>query len=484
MKFNKLIFLLFSIIILPLTMNAQTFDGEWECQYSTIDDQPNATGYNTVSVAATGEDSFVAVVIRSSNSTYYLVGYKNADSTNGRLGSYPYGSGAAGLQTIWLNGFDQVYLREALDIASYGDLVFVPNNDAAHNILVFELKDDSIYTHPMRMMTPSDPFSPDSLWAIDVDNNGRVYVTTQGTDTNPSKIHIFESSDVEPAWSSGHSAPPLQTIVLPDNGTSRGVTTNNDGSVIYASNHNNGKIYAYVGNTTDGYTLSPSFNFERMDVIDTALTAAPWGLKFMDGKNILFATMDVDFTTDGYPYGRIYAINPNTGEILDTLDAAKWNFDQTGAYNSRPSQTGIASGYTSTYNVDVDENDNLYSQSFYGWTVEKWTFSGTLPTIDLTITSVEKIDSQIPSSFEVSQNYPNPFNPSTTIEFSITESSPITLSVYNTNGELITTLINEATFNSGSYTVTFDASRLASGTYIYSLNNGINTISKKMTLLK
>jgi hypothetical protein len=336
----------------------------------------------------------------------------------------------------------------------------------------------------MRMMIPSDPFSPDSLWAIDVDDNGRVYVTTQGTDTKPSKIFVFESPDVESAWSSSYSAMPLQTIVLPGNGTSRGVTTNDNGSVIYASNYDNGKIYAYVGNTTDGYTLSPSFNFERIDTIDSVLTAAPWGLKFMDGKNILFAAMDADFTTSAYSYGRIYAINPNTGEIIDTLDAAKWNYDQTGAYNNRPGQTGIASGYTSTYNIDVDDNDYLYSQSFYGWTVEKWAFSGTLPTIELTITSVEKTDSQIPNSFEVSQNYPNPFNPATTIEFSITERSPITLKVYNVNGELITTLVNNAEFESGIYKVTFDASRLASGTYIYSLNNGFNTISKKMTLIK
>jgi len=463
---------------------SQTFDGEWNCLYATTDDSDNGTGYNTVSVAATSEDAFVAVVIRSSNQTYYLVGYRNADSTHGRLGVYPYGGGAAGLQTIWLNGFDQVFLREALDIATYGDLVFVPNNDPDHNILVFELKDDSLYTHPMRMKTATNPFSPDSLWAIDTDSSGRVYVTTQGTDTDPSKILIFESPDVEGAWSSGYTTDPLQTITLPDNGTSRGVTVSGDGSVIYASNHDNGKVYAYVGNVNDGYNLSPSFSFEQRETVDSVRIAGPWGLKFMNGKNILFVAMDVDFSTSGYPYGRIYAVNPNTGEILDTIDVAQWNYDITGAYNNRPGQIGIASGYTSTYTVDVDEADNLYSQSFYGWTVEKWNFDGTLPTIELTITGVEKINSNIPNSFEVSQNYPNPFNPSTTIEFSINERAPITLSIYNINGELITNLVNGAEFEAGIYKVTFDASRLASGTYIYSISNGNNFITKKMTLLK
>jgi hypothetical protein len=336
------------------------------------------------------------------------------------------------------------------------------------------------------MVTAANPFSPDSLWAIDVDGNGRVYVTTQGTDTEPSKVLVFESPDVESAWMSGHDASPIHTITLPDNGTARGITVNSDGSVIYVSNFNTGKIHAYIGNGTDGYNLSPSFNFERIDNIDSVLTAAPWGLKLMNGKNILFAAMDADFGGGAsYPYGRIYAINPNSGKILDTLDQAKWNYDKTGGYQLRPSGTlGNVSGYTSTYNVDVDENDNLYSQSFYGWTIEKWAFNGTLPTIDLTITSIEKDNSQIPNSFNVSQNYPNPFNPSTTIEFSITERSPITLKVYNVNGELVSTLVNGAEFESGIYTITFDASRLASGTYIYNLTNGNNTVSKKMTLLK
>lgn len=481
-KFYIILLLFLSLLLTNSFLTAQTFDGEWECKYSTIDDQPNSTGYNTISVAATGEDSFVAVVIRSSNSTYYLVGYNNADSTTGRAGNYPYAP--AGLQSLWINGFDQVFVREALDIASYGDLVFIPNNDANHNILAFELKEDSLYTNPYRMVTATNPFSPDSLWAIDIDNNGRVYVTTQGTDTEPSKVLIYESPDVEPAWTSGHNAAPLQTIVLPDNGTARGVTANSDGSVIYVSNYNSGKVHAYVGNTTDGYNLSPSFNFERIDKVDSVRTAAPWGLNFMNNNNILFVAMDADFTTSAYSYGRIYAVNPNTGEILDTLDAAKWNFDVTGAYNNRPGQIGHASGYTSTYNVDTDDNNNLYTQSFYGWTVEKWTFNGTLPTINLTITSIKKDNSQIPNSFSVSQNYPNPFNPATTIEFSITERAPITLKVYNVNGELVSTLVNGAEFESGNYKVTFDASRLASGTYVYSLTNGNNIVTKKMTLLK
>lgn len=206
----------------------------------------------------------------------------------------------------------------------------------------------------------------------------------------------------------------------------------------------------------------------------------------METKNILWVTCANDFQLgDGYQYGRYYALNPNTGEILDTLDCALWNFEQTGGFSSRPGGTqGNVSGYTSPYYLDFDENFNVYTQSFYGWTVDKWYFTGTLPIIPLTITSVEKDNTLVPNEFKVLQNYPNPFNPSTTIQFTLDKRSNVSLSVYSLTGELVETLINSTEFEKGGYKITFDASRLASGIYIYTLSNGIQTISKKMTLIK
>ena len=91
---------------------------------------------------------------------------------------------------------------------------------------------------------------------------------------------------------------------------------------------------------------------------------------------------------------------------------------------------------------------------------------------------------QLPSEFSLNQNYPNPFNPTTTIEFSVAENSPIKLSVYSLTGELVTHLINSSNFGKGTYRVTFDATKLASGNYIYVLDTGSNVISKKMSLIK
>lgn len=89
----------------------------------------------------------------------------------------------------------------------------------------------------------------------------------------------------------------------------------------------------------------------------------------------------------------------------------------------------------------------------------------------------------LPVSFELSQNYPNPFNPSTTIQYAVPVDSKVKLEIYSTLGELVTTLVNDLK-PAGNYSVAFDASRYASGTYIYRLTAGTTVMTKKMLLIK
>ncbi|MCH8032805.1 MAG: T9SS type A sorting domain-containing protein [Bacteroidetes bacterium] len=97
----------------------------------------------------------------------------------------------------------------------------------------------------------------------------------------------------------------------------------------------------------------------------------------------------------------------------------------------------------------------------------------------------------ISSSYKLNQNYPNPFNPFTIIRFSIPEESFVTLKVYNTLGEEITTLIKENII-AGNYEVEFNGTALPSGIYIYRLQAGDPSTSsgqsfvesKKMVLIK
>jgi hypothetical protein len=89
----------------------------------------------------------------------------------------------------------------------------------------------------------------------------------------------------------------------------------------------------------------------------------------------------------------------------------------------------------------------------------------------------------IPATAKLYQNYPNPFNPVTEIAFDLPKAMRVEVRVFNTLGQLVTTLVDEHRA-AGSYRVSFDGSRLASGLYLYQLKAGDFAETKKMILLK
>ena len=89
----------------------------------------------------------------------------------------------------------------------------------------------------------------------------------------------------------------------------------------------------------------------------------------------------------------------------------------------------------------------------------------------------------IPSEFFLSQNYPNPFNPTTSIQIELPEQALVTLEVYNLLGQKIATLLNKH-MQAGSFDVSFNATALPSGMYLYRMQaNGFSSV-RKMMLLK
>ena len=98
-------------------------------------------------------------------------------------------------------------------------------------------------------------------------------------------------------------------------------------------------------------------------------------------------------------------------------------------------------------------------------------------------TDVKSIAELSPSTFKLEQNYPNPFNPSTAIQYTLTSRSFTTLKVYDMVGREVATLVNGFK-EAGSYEVTFDASRLPSGVYLYRITTDKFIETKKLVLLK
>ncbi|MFI5252341.1 MAG: T9SS type A sorting domain-containing protein [Bacteroidota bacterium] len=97
---------------------------------------------------------------------------------------------------------------------------------------------------------------------------------------------------------------------------------------------------------------------------------------------------------------------------------------------------------------------------------------------------VVEVSHAIPQSYSLGQNYPNPFNPATTIPFSIANRANVRLTVYNSLGQEVATIVNRE-FTPGSYIATFNATNIASGIYYYRLIAGSNINEmKKMVLIK
>lgn len=127
------------------------------------------------------------------------------------------------------------------------------------------------------------------------------------------------------------------------------------------------------------------------------------------------------------------------------------------------------------------------------------TFTGTMQNGELTVSagflyvisttafptsiSNENEADQLPVEFWLHQNYPNPFNPTTIIRFDLPIESPVVIDIYTITGQNVMRLINEIR-PAGRHTVTFDAGRLTSGVYLYSLKAGTFISTGKMILLK
>jgi len=124
----------------------------------------------------------------------------------------------------------------------------------------------------------------------------------------------------------------------------------------------------------------------------------------------------------------------------------------------------------------VDKN---LGKGVYSYRLKQYNFNGTF-----SYSNVIEVDVTAPNSFALHQNYPNPFNPTTTIDFELASPVNVNLVIYNMLGEQVEVLINNELREAGVHSIRFDASHLASGTYIYRLQAGNFVETKKMMLTK
>ena len=477
-------------IMLAVTGSASA---QWGELYATWDEGTNGTTHNTASVGVIKSNMFIALI---SNATRcFMIPYVNADSALGRVGTWEY-SPPAGTYKFWDDGgFTQIQMERAYLLTATPDsFVYVANNDQNHNILVFKFTGDSMAVVPRPGSTtimPHKETGTNGIFGIALDGAGYVYVCNDTTTGKTDDIKIYPPIS---EWDDNPTSAPIRTVDLPD-GIYKGITVNAAGTAIFVSDYGNRKVYRYSGDRTSGYTKSTGFDF-TMAADDTAgiynvNRPGPMGLAYLNSKNIVAVACDIFGLSSGthgsYSYGKIHLRNANTGAAISSdtsiaqINQAAWALSVTGTYTNRGDGTlfGNASCYASTWDVKVDGAEDIYSQSFYGWTVEKWHYTGTLPTF----TGVEPIGEVIPTGFRLGANYPNPFNPSTRIEFSIPKGSFVSLRVFDLLGREVATLVNEEKA-AGEYRATFDAREIPSGTYFYSLRAGDFVQTRSMVVVK
>ena len=127
----------------------------------------------------------------------------------------------------------------------------------------------------------------------------------------------------------------------------------------------------------------------------------------------------------------------------------------------------------------IDENLNMGT---YSYRLKQIDYDGKTE-----YSSAILVEVSAPENYVLLQNYPNPFNPSTTIDFSIPQTSSVVIDIFNVVGEKVASLVNQ-TLEAGYHSIDFNASNLSSGTYIYQLKasgqNGTFVETKKMLLMK
>ena len=243
-------------------------------------------------------------------------------------------------------------------------------------------------------------------------------------------------------------------------GFGRSLVVSHDGHDVYLPRYDVHETFHYQGDVLSGYTLKDTL------FLGLTGTATAWDPR----TGYLWLTAG---GTDG------------AASLAPWLGGRLYGFDMSNRSHPVLKDSLV---YDTTHTVfthaQLEVRDIGFSPT--GDTVYVGIFSHDTTGIEMfrsTILRVEPLPGLVANNYTLSQNFPNPFNPSTEIRFSIANTGMTTLKVYDVLGREVASLVNQE-LAAGSYKATFDASRLASGTYIYELRSGEARITKKMMLLK
>ena len=210
---------------------------------------------------------------------------------------------------------------------------------------------------------------------------------------------------------------------------------------------------------------------------------------------------DTTYTIQAYVYGdgsgnkfrfSCYEFDKDDNYTSDIIEVSKWTTIDWKGWKllewklSDPNSVGVWAGLGN----QVMDGAKYRLESFQLTKTEDGAVSGSVYVDDLRLinktpgVAPTKTNNEIiPTEFTIDQNYPNPFNPITNFKFNIVKADNVSIVIYNIRGQKVDVVLNKH-LNAGSYNITYDASHLASGIYVYSIKTDGKQKVKRMTLLK
>jgi len=360
----------------------------------------------------------------------------------------------------------------ALDVDGDGDIDVLSASFDDDKIAWYENDGNENFT-PHTITTNAD--GAISVYAVDVDGDGDIDVLSASVTDD--KIAWYENDGNE-------------------NFTSHTITTNADGarSVFAVDVDGDGDMdvlsASYLDDKIAWYENDGSENFTPHTITTNAdgaisvyavdvdgdgdmdvLSASSLDDKIAWYENLMLIPPPVPYFSADPTSGKVPLTVQFTDSSSGTITDWLWDFgDDSTSTEQNPTHTYfVADTFTVSLSVSGPGGSNTLIQENY------------IIVIDPTL--IRELSDVLPTKFKLYNNYPNPFNPSTIIRFSMPEESFVTIKVFNTLGEEITTLINE-NIVTGNYEIEFNATVLPSGIYFYKLQAGSFVETKKMIFMK
>jgi Tol biopolymer transport system component len=214
-------------------------------------------------------------------------------------------------------------------------------------------------------------------------------------------------------------------------------------------------------------TGSNQHNLTNTFVDEYVAAWSPDGLKIIFGKRMPSGNIEI-FMID------------TTGSNLQQLTHNN-NHNHEPTWSPDGTQIAFVAYGTNSFEIFVMDSSGSNQQNITNHSANDWNPTWH-PSNSVEIYDQEE-ESNPPKTFKLFQNYPNPFNPSTTITYQVPENSFVSIKVYDLLGKEVTSLVNEEKA-AGIYDLRFDAGKLSSGFYLYTMKAGNFVETKKMLLMK